>query len=343
MPTGTGVDAQLGWGAESTVGAAVTVDHFGVFDSETMDRNPTWIEPAGLGLGAGNPQRGARVVLAHVDANGAIVLKPTNRSMGLWWKQCLGSAVASPTLISGTAYKQVHQLGSQNGKSLTVQIGKPEPSSGTVQPFTYRGCKVKSFEFAVSDTEDAKWTIDVDGFAETNATALATNSPVTGLYPFNFSQITAFKVGGTASTASGVVSISSGTAVAAVVKSFSLKCDWGLVVDRWGLGLTDKAEQLPVLPTITFTLDAEFKKSEWYDIYTAKTLRPMQLTFVGSQIASTGQYDTLDLVIAQTLIKTAKTNVAGPGIVRCQVAGQVYWDESNNALQVTCISADSTL
>lgn len=343
MGTGTGVDAQIGFGKETTPGTAVTVDHFVEFVSETMDRNPTWIEPAGLGLGAGNPQRGARVVLAHVDANGSVVFEVANRTMGLLWKQCLGSSVSAPTALTSPAFKQVHQLGSQVGTSLSLQIGTPEPSSGTVQPFTYNGVKVKSWEFAVSDSEMAKLTCDFDAWAETNATALAANAVVAGLYPFNFSQISAFKVGGTASTASGVVSIATGTAVAAVIKSFSLKCDWGLNTDRWGLGQSNKSEQLPQQPTITGTLDAEFKKAEWYDVYTAKTLRPMQLTFTGPAIGASGSFDTLDFVIPQTLIKTAKTNVSGPGIVRAQIAFQAYWDESNNALQVTLISADSTL
>jgi len=208
-------------------------------------------------------------------------------------------------------------------------------------PFTYNGVKVKSWSFEVSDSEMAKLTLDLDGWSEVLTTALATSSPVAGAYPFNFSQITAFKIGGTASTASSVVSIASGSAVAAVIKKFSLKCDWSLATDRWGLSLANKGEQLPATPVITGTLDAEFKKTEWYDIYKAKTMRPMQLTFTGAQIASTGSFDTLDFVIPQTLIKTAKTNVSGPGIVRAAVDFGVFWDEVNNALQVTLISADS--
>jgi len=127
MPTGTGVDAQFMFKNESTVGTPVTVDHSVEFVSETLDNNPTWIEPAGLGLGAGNPQRGARVVQAHADANGSVVLEVANRTFGLLWKQALGSALSAPVNITGSAYKQVHQLGSQNGMSLTAQVGTPEP------------------------------------------------------------------------------------------------------------------------------------------------------------------------------------------------------------------------
>jgi hypothetical protein len=343
MPgSGTGTDAQIGFKNETTVGTAVTVDHFVQFVSETMDNNPTWLEPAGLGIGPGNPQRGARVVQSHADANGSVVFEVSNRTFGLLFKQMLGSAVSAPTVITGTAYKQVHQLGSQLGNSLTMQIGTPEASSGTVQPFTYNGCKVKSWEFSVSDSDEAKLTVDFDAWSEVTATALATSAVVAGAYPFNFSQITAFKVGGTASTTSNVVSIATGAAISAVVKSFDLKCDWGLIVDRWGLGVATKAEQLQMMPTITGTLTAEFKATE-YAIYKAQTRRPMQLTFTGAQIASTGSFDTLDFVIPQTLIKTAKTDVSGPGLVTSTIEFQVYWDEVNNALQITIISADSVL
>jgi hypothetical protein len=56
-------------------------------------------------------------------------------AMGLWWKMALGSTVTTPTLVLGTAYKQIHANGSKAGLSLTCQVGRPQISGVTVQPF----------------------------------------------------------------------------------------------------------------------------------------------------------------------------------------------------------------
>lgn len=330
--------------AEATVGTAVTVDHAVEFDNESFDFNPTWIEPTGLRVGT-KYKRASRLVQSRFTVAGGFQIQHPTKNVGTLWKQCLGSTITVPTLISGTAYKQVHQPGDFIGKSLTLQVGRPEPSTGTVRPFTYNGFKVTDWEFSVGDNEVATLTLNGDAWNETTATALATATYTAGASVFNFSQSTIFTLGGTPSTASGEVSIASGVAVTTVVKKFTIKGASPLATERYGLGNAGvKKEQLENdTPTITGTFDAEFDKATFYDVFKANTTTSLQLSLVGAQIAATGSFDTLAFTIAALKFKDAKPNVTGPDIVQASVDFEVYSDEINSPYQVKLISTDATL
>jgi hypothetical protein len=319
------------------------VTRFLEFNSESLKWEPTWIEPTGLRVGT-KYKRASRLVQSRSTVSGSMEFNHATKGMGLLWKMALGSTVASPTLISGTAYKQVHQPGDFIGKSMTVQVGRPEPS-GTVRAHTYAGVKVTKWEFKVSDNGIATLSVDVDGWSEATATALATAAYTTGAGLFNFSQATVFKLGGTASTSTGVVSIAAGVTVPTVVKSFTISGEAPMAVDRFGLGNAGiKKEQLENdVPVIKGSLDAEFDRSTFYDLFKANTTTAMQLSLVGSQIAATGSFDTIDFVLPAVKFKDAAPSVSGPDIVQAKVDFEVYNDEANATAQVTLISTDSTL
>jgi hypothetical protein len=140
------------------------------------------------------------------------------------------------------------------------------------------------------------------------------------------------------------VSIAGGATVAAVIRGITQSGSVPLDVERYGLGNGgEKREQLEnATPTITGTLDVEYSQSEIYTPFKAGTMMPLQLTFVGSEIAS-GEYDTLDFVIPQIRIKTATPQVSGPDIVQANVQFEVYADGTNNPFQARIISADTAL
>src|SRR5487761_221137 len=142
MPYASGLSGQVGSIAEVTYGNPVTVTHFYEFLSENFVFNPAWLD--GMGLKAGQAyNRASRTVQSQFDVNGDLTMEHTSGeasnavadSMGFWWKWALGSALTTPTLIAGTAYKQVHTNGSKAGQFLTVQVGRPQISGVTVQPF----------------------------------------------------------------------------------------------------------------------------------------------------------------------------------------------------------------
>jgi len=340
MATGSGLDGQAGYKLETTVGTEVTVDKFLEFNTEGFEFDPTYIEPTGLRVGT-KFKRGSRLVQSRKMVSGPIDFNYSTRLMGGLWKLALGSTVVTPTVITGTSYKQVHQTGPLLGKSATFQIGRPEPSTQTVKAHTIKGCKCTGWEWSVSDNEVAKMSLSLDGWDEATATALASASFITA-EEFSFLQNTEFSIGNTISGTDPLTE-SGGTAVTSVVRSFSLKGDNALALERFGLGNSGvKKEQLENgTPTITGTLEAEYLQSEWYTPFKANTATSLVVRFEGSTISEANK-NTLEFIIPEIRIKKVTPKVEGPDLVKASVEFEVYTNATaQNPLQVTVISADS--
>lgn len=343
MTTGSGLDAQLGFASESVAwGTPATVDHFVEFLTESLQREFNFIEPAGLRPGI-KFKRGSRLTRSRQSVSGGVELEHTNKTMGLLWKMALGSTITAPTLVLGSAYKQVHTPGDYMAKSLTMQVGRPEPS-GAVRPHTFSGCKITGWEFTISDGENAKLSLEIDGQAESTVIALATSAYASAAEVFDFMDVSVFKLGGTASTASGEVSIAGGVSVASVVKGITIKGTTPLANERFGLGNAGlKREQLEnEVPTIEVTLDAEYSKAEFYDVFANGTATALELKMEGSTISGTDK-NTLSFIIPSMVLKNAAPAVGGADIVQAQVGAEVYSDGTNAPIQVKLISPDVTL
>jgi hypothetical protein len=343
VATGSGLDAQVMYKAETTWGTAVTVDKAVEFIGESLKFDPTWLEPTGLRPGT-KYKRVSRVRQSRKSVSGDITLEHATLNMGTLWKHALASGSGStPVLISGTAYKQIHTPGDFRGFGLTVQVGRPEPSSGTVRPFTFAGCKVSGWEFSLTDNAIPTLKLTIDGRSEATATALATASFAAGSTVFDFSQAT-LKLGGTATTASGETSIASGVTVATIVKSFTLTGSAPMDANRFGLGNAGlKAEQLEnATPTITGKLDAEFSKTELYDVFQANTTIALQLDLTGAVISGGNSY-LLSFILPAIKLKAAAPAVGGPDVVQMSTDFEAYSDETNPVIQTKIVSTESSL
>src|SRR5258706_7224552 len=189
----SGLSGQIGAVAEVTYGTPVTVTHFYEFLSENLQFNPTWLD--GMGLKAGQAyNRSSRTVVSQKDVNGDLTMEFTSGeaanaiadSMGFWIKYALGSALTTPTVVLGTAFKQVHTNGSKAGQVITIQVGRPQISGVTVQPFTYTGVQSTDWEFSCNDNQIAQLKVTCDGRNESTAVGLAAASYPTpnGLFSF---------------------------------------------------------------------------------------------------------------------------------------------------------------
>lgn len=343
MATGSGLDAQFGFAAESTWGTPVTVTKFVEFNSESITFQPQFLEPTGLRPGQ-KYKRVNRVRQSRTEISGEVELEFATKGMGLLVKHMLGSSLSAPVQISTTtAYRQAHTPGDFRGLGMTMQVGRPEPSSGTVQPFTYAGCKIPQWTFAVQDNEVPSLTLSIDGKSVSTGTALATASYTSGATVFDFSQAT-LKLGGTVSTTSGVTSISSGVAVTTVIREFSISGEVPMATERYGLGSAGlKAEQLENdTPMITGSLAAEFNKSELYDLLANNTTTAMELLFEGDAIGVSGEVDTLSIILPAVKLKTAAPQVEGPDVVQMSTDFEAYSDETNPPIQIMIISDETT-
>jgi hypothetical protein len=328
------------FGQETAWGTGVTPTRAIEFNSETLKKDVTWLEPNALRAGT-KYKRASRIRQARSAISGDFNFDVNTLGMGMLVKNMLGSTVTTTTLVSGTAYKQVHVPGDFRSMGLTVQVGRPEPSSGTVKPFTFAGCKISKWEFSLKDNDTPNLKLTVDGRSESTATALATASYLAGATTFDFSQAT-LKLGGTAATATGETTITGGTAVATIIKDITITGTAPMDVARYGLGNAgQKAEQLENgIPTITGKLTAEFNKAELYDLFSNNTTTALELDLTGAAIGSSAYL--FSFVIPAIKIKAAPPNVAGPAIVQMSTDFEVYSDETNPVIQVKIVSTEAT-
>lgn len=341
MATGSGLDGQLGIASETTWGTPVTVTRFLELNSESLKFEPTWLEPTGLRVGT-KYKRANRVRQSRKTVNGDIELEVATLGMGLLIKHMLGSAITTTTLVSGSAYKQVHVPGDFRSLGITVQVGRPEPGTGTVRAHTFAGCKVASWEFSLEDNAIPTISVSVDGRSESTATALATASYLAGASVFDFSQAS-LKLGGTPSTSGGETTIAGGSAVATIIRSISVSGESGKATERFGLGNAGlKGEQLENdTPTVTGTLAAEFAKTELYDVFQANTTTALQLDLVGAAIGAT--FYTFSIIMPAVKLKTAAPSLSGPDIVQMSTDFEAYSNEVDPVIQIKIISTEATV
>lgn len=363
MPTyASGLSGQVGAVAESTYGTPVTVTHFYEFLSENFQFVPAWLD--GQGLKAGQAyNRAARTVVSQQDVNGDLTMEHTigsaanavADSMGFWWKFALGSALTTPTLVLGTAYKQVHTNGSKAGQFITCQVGRPQISGITVQPFTYTGVKVTDWEFSCNDNQIAQLKVTCDGQTELTSTGLAAASYPTPNGLFAFSDATVMTLGGTVSTAGGETSISGGTTIASRVNGITITGTTPMKTDRYGLGNAGlKGEPIEnAIPTLTGTLSTEFfSRTELYDVFKTAGTTAFQLDFTkfdaagndANGVAAGPNPYRLSFILPAIKFKTGAVNISGPDVIPQQIGFQAYDDGSgtNPVIQVKLVSKESS-
>lgn len=343
MATGSGLDAQFGVKTETTVGTKITVDRFFDFNSSDLAFDPSYIE--GSGIQAGRKFKSVNQAgIARKSAGGKIEIPVLQKGFGWFWKHFIGSTGTATQMGTEVAYEQIHTPGDLSGISFTAQIGKPEPDTGTVKPYTYNGCKVTDWDLTFEDNANTVCSFTVDAWDEDTSTALAAASYDTGSVEWNFSHVTKFTIGGTPTTTSGLTSIASGTDVSAVVSSVALSGKNTLATDRFGLGNAGiKKEQLEIdFTSITGTFKAEFNSADFQSEFRAGTTTALQIDSVGAVIAGSDTY-LLSVVIPAIKITKAPVSVSGPGLVTVDGEFTVYDpdDGSNPAFQVHIVSTDT--
>jgi hypothetical protein len=358
VPYASGLSAQLGIKAESTWGTANTpVDRFYEFLSTSLNYTPTFLDSAGLKAGQAY-KRVARTQISRVSVEGDIVMEHsdggtngTAASMGTWWKHALGSTVTTPVQIAAsTAYRQTHTPGSKAGFGLTVQVGKPQISGPTVQPFTYSGIKIVSWEFTCSDGELAQLSLSCLGRDEATATALAAASYPSPNGVFSFADTgTAtggvFTLGGTPTTAAGRTTIAGGTPVASLVSGITLRGESPMKDDRYGFanaGLRGEPIENDI-PTITGTLETEFfSRTELYDLFKANTTTALQLDFAHGDAGTSNPYR-LSFVLPACKLKSGAVNVDGPDVLGQSIEFEAMDDGTGNpVIQVELVGKQQT-
>lgn len=223
MPTGTGLDRQIGYAAESTYGTGVTVTRFLPLISETLGKEINPVESAAQFAGQ-KVTRSIQWTQGAATVGGDVQHELYTQSIGLLFRAAFGTVTTS-----GTAVPYTHTFSpADKTVSFTTQTGLPT-TYGSVIPFTYTGCKIQSWELGITPGEIATWGMTVIAQEETRGTAIATPSYAANLTSWHAKSAT-FTIG----------------TVTVPVKNFTLGAALNLSTDRRFLGSTVIAEPLQV-------------------------------------------------------------------------------------------------
>lgn len=221
MATGTGLDRQVGYAAETTYGTGVTVTRFLPAVSDTMSKQNTHTE-SGAQIAGAQVLRSTQWKQGDSAVGGDISHELYDQSIGLLFRAAFGTVDTS-----GTAVPYTHTFWPTTPSvSFTTQVGRPT-TYGTVVPLTYTGCKIQSWELAASAGEIVTWGMTVVAQEETVGTALASASYSSSLTPWHARY--------------GTLTVD-GTAVR--VRSWSLSGNNNLTEDRRYVGATIIQEPL---------------------------------------------------------------------------------------------------
>ncbi len=246
-----------------------------------------------------------------------------------------GHANGATVVVAGgpTVYTQTHTPGALRGVSMALQKGVPT-TSGTVEPFTYVGCKILDLDISIAKggLAVAAMTFDAQDEQTLGSTpagpALATASYSTTAVPFSFLQ---------ASLLLG------GVNVAAVTKA-NVKLTRPMKVDRYFLGAGGlKAEPLEnAWQTITGSLDADFTtRAALYDSFASDASLSLVLSFVGPAIGVTGTNASLTITVPAIKLDGETPKVAGPDVVQIVSPFVGLDNAAAPPVTYTLVSADS--
>lgn len=225
MAAPSGISAQLALLVESVYGTAVTVSRFYEVRLFNVKYHKARIVSDAIRAGS-SVERSDDWMAGAETVSGTVELDLTTKNIA-YLLQFLGFTVATagagPYTHSGTPV-----AGNLTGKSFTLQGGFPD-TSGTVQPFTWSGCKVTKWglSWTANESEPIKLSLDIVGQTQTTATGLAAASYTASNAIFSWVHA--------ATTFAGS---------AVKVKKFELSGDLGLDVERFHGGSALMSEPL---------------------------------------------------------------------------------------------------
>lgn len=326
MAIRSGLASQFGLAAESTYGTGVTVTRFIEFTKESMQQNIERIESKGL-RASNRVLRSDRFVVGKKSVEGDLEAEVGSKGFGLLFKAALGASSISTPSGATNARLHRHTLADPYGQSYTLQVGRPD-TSGTVQPFTYSGCKISEFELKNGIDDFLMGTWKWDGQAETTATSLATASYATGVEYLSW-------IGG---------AVNIGGSAVAVVTDVSINVKTGIKTDRYTIASTrTKKEQIiSEMTEITGTVTCEFDGLTNYNRFVNGTLAQVDVTWTGETAIEGSTYPYVKVTLPNCRFDGNTPNVEGPDILSIELPFKALYDGTNEAITLDYMTSDTT-
>lgn len=327
MPTGTGLDAQVGFVKESTYGTFLAPTAFYPFTSEDLGLEKTYIRSQGIRTGRYFQSQSLHKATTR-QGSGSLVMELLNKGFGKFFDLLHGNSVTPVQQGATTAYLQTHNVGLTEPKaSASVQVGKPS-TSGTVNPHSYIGCVLMGMTIAVESGGLATVTMNWDVRDESTAQTLGTASYASGAVPFDFTE--------------GVVKV--GGSNIANVRSVTLNIEIPRAVDRFHVGNSGVKDKPLLNGFVAVTADAEleFASLTDHDRFKNETVATLALEFTGDVIEGAYNYEA-NFALAATKQVTSRPTVSGPGIITSSASFEGLDTGAATPLVVEYLSTDTTV
>lgn len=325
----TTLNTQLGIAAETTYGTPVTVTRFYEYDSESIRLQQGRVNSMALRTGT-RVQRSDRFEPYRIGAAGSVVMPVPTKGFGLMLTQMLGTSTIGT--VTDSNYTQTHTIGSLLGDFFTLQLARPFNPSGTVQAFTYHGCKVTDWSLSCDIDGFLTAEIGIDAEDEDTSTALATASYPTDFRCFSFT---------------GASATFGGSAIE--LKNFKVSCDNALDTGRRYLRSSSLKKE-PVengMRTIEWSATADFSDLTQYNRFASATragaLAAIVATFDGPVAHGGSTLPRLEVTIPAARFDAVDVNVSGPEALKQDISGVGLFDGTNSAVTVTYRTTDSAI
>jgi hypothetical protein len=325
----TTLNTQLGIVDESTYGTPVTVTRFYEYNSESIQLEQGRVESAGLRTGT-RVLRSDRFEPYRVGAAGRVALDVPTKGFGLMLKHMFGTAAIGT--VTDANYTQTFTIGSLLGDFFTLQLARPFNPAGTVQAFTYHGCKVTDWTLSCDLDGFLMADIGIDAEDEDTSTGLATASYASDTRCFSFAG---------ASVTVGGSSLE--------VSDFSVSMNNNLNTGRRYLRSSSLKKE-PVengMRTVEWSCTADFSDLTQYNRFVSSTragaVAAIVATFDGPIAHGGTTLPRLEVTIPVARFDEAAQNVSGPEALRQSLSGVGLFDGSASAVQVTYRTTDAAI
>lgn len=307
-------DASIGIAVESTYKTGVTPTRWFEFTDESLNWEKNIKQGEGLRVGSYLP-RSARRVVPSAAGGGDFTVEAISKGLGILWQACLGTSASN--LVSGSTYQQVHTYGALS--SYTIQKGIPEVG-GTVDPYTFLGCMVDSWELAFpnADLVTLKTSWDIGDLNTATGYTSPTAYPPATAALFHHANLS---IASGTLTAPTTTALASGTTTIADVRAGSIQGANNLAGDRYNAGGAGrKSKPVATLRGLSGSLTVEYDATTWRDAVLNETPMNLILTWSGEALSSGNA--TLQAVIPEIKFDSPLSQANGTGLITTDLSFQ---------------------
>lgn len=324
MAIRSGLAAQLGAVAEDTWGTYKAPTSFIEFTEESLELQIERIESPGL-RASNRVLRTDRWAAGQKRVEGSISFEAPSKGLGLWLKHALGSVNITTPSGATNSRLHAHTLGDPYGLGLTVQVGRPD-SSGTVQPFSYTGCKIDELTLSNSVDEFLMVEATIVGEDETTSESLASASYPTGVQLFNWTQ--------------GVITI--GGSTVGVVTDFEVTVANNHKSDRYFLGASTMSQPIIAgMTEVTGSMTVEFDSLTAYNRFVNGTVAAVTAKWTAATAIESTFFPYVEVNLPDVRFDGTTPVVGGTDVISVDLPFKALYDGTDQPITINVQTTDT--